>query len=118
MDRARVVDFYLQKINDKDFTILQVRQELEKSKIDEEEIKIIVRLVDNALQRRLVNIAANGKSRELIWIGGAITLVGSLVTILTYTGLIDMGNHFLVAYGPVLGGLSILIYGLGRRKQT
>ncbi|MBX2967025.1 MAG: hypothetical protein KF845_12845 [Cyclobacteriaceae bacterium] len=37
-------------------------------------------------------------------------------TIGTYTGLIEMGDYFSLTYGPILGGLSILFYGLGRRK--
>lgn len=116
MHRAKIVDYYIEKINDKDFSILGVRQELEKNNLDEQEIKIIVRLVDNELQRRLTTRTTSNNSKELIWFGGIITVAGLIVTIGTYTGLIRMGNYFLLAYGPILSGLSILFYGLGKRK--
>jgi hypothetical protein len=116
MDRAKIVDFYIEKINDKDFSILNVRQELEKNNVDEQEIKVIVRLVDNEIQRRLKNKTTGDSSMELIWFGGIITAAGLIFTIGTYTGIIKMGNYFLLAYGPILGGLSILFYGLGKRK--
>lgn len=116
MERAKIVDYYIDKINDKDFNILNVRQELENNNVDEPEIKVIVRLVDNELQRRLTTKTASNNPKELIWFGGIITVAGLIVTIGTYTGLIEMGNYFLLAYGPILGGLSILFYGLAKRK--
>lgn len=116
MDRAKIVDQYLSKINNKDFSIFDVRQELEKNNVDEQEIRVIVRLVDNELQRRITSKSAGDKSKEIIWFGGIITAAGLLLTIGTYTGIIEMGNYFLFAYGPILGGLSILFYGMGRRK--
>ena len=117
MDRAKIVDYYTQKIEDKDFEIYQVRQELEKHNFEEEEIKVIVRLVDNQLQRRLQDRSSNSKSNELIWIGAALTAVGALITIGTYTGIIDMGNSFLIVYGPFIGGISILLGGIAKRRK-
>jgi hypothetical protein len=116
MDRAKIVDHYLGRVNDKDFSIFDVRRELEKNNVDEQEIKVIVRLVDNELQRRIVSKSALVKSREIMWFGGVITTVGLILTLGTYTGIIEMGNHFLLAYGPILGGLSILFYGMSRKK--
>jgi hypothetical protein len=116
MDREKIVDHYLSKVNDKDFSIYDVRQELERNKVDEQEIKVIIRLVDNELQRRITSKSAVRKSKEIMWFGGVITTAGLILTIGTYTGVIEMGNHFLLAYGPILGGLSILFYGMGRIK--
>lgn len=116
MNRAKIVNHYLEKTVDQNFTILDVRQELEKGGIDEEEIRIIVRLVDNELQRRIVNSAQGDKAVGLVWLGGVLTAVGLIYTIGTYFGLIEMGSYFLLAYGPILGGISILLYGLGRRR--
>ena len=116
MDRVKIVDYYLQKVNDTDFTILDIRRELEKNNVDEQEIRTIVRLVDNELQMRLVQKSTGDKSKELVWFGGIITALGLIVTIGTYTGVIRMGNSYLLAYGPILSGLAILFYGLGKRK--
>ena len=116
MDRVKFLDYYLQKVNDTDFTILDIRRELEKNNVDEQEIRTIVRLVDNELQMRLVQKSNGDKSKELVWFGGIITALGLIVTIGTYTGVIRMGNSYLLAYGPILSGLAILFYGLGKRK--
>ena len=117
MERAKLVDYFLAKIHDKDFEIYQVRQELEKHNIDEDEIKVIVRIVDNAHQRLSLTKAGNSKANELIWIGLVITIVSAGVTIGTYLGIINMGNSFLIAYGPFFGGLGILFTGLAKKKR-
>ena len=116
MDRAKILEQYLAKLDDKHFSIFDVRQELEKNKVEEEEIKVIMRLVDNELQRRTFSKSQGEKSKEIMWFGGVIFCLGLAITIGTFTGFIDMGNYFLVAYGPVLGGLSILMYGVGKRR--
>lgn len=116
MDRAKIVDYFLGKLEDKNFSILDVRQELEKNNIDEEEIRVIVKLVDSELRRKITNKSSADSSREIVWLGGSITLAGLVLTIGTYTGLIDMGNYFVLAYGPILGGISILFYGRNRKR--
>jgi hypothetical protein len=117
-DRAKIVDFYLQKLSDKNFEISDVRKDLEKNSFDEAEIRIIVRLVDNELQRRLFIDSHNRKSFDLVYIGAILTFLGAGFTIATYTGLINMGDSFLIAYGPFLGGLSILMTGLAKRIKS
>lgn len=116
-DRAKIVNYYLQKIKDKDFEILDVRRDLERNSFDEEEIKIIVRLVDSELQRKLLTAEDNKKAIDLVLVGGVITLVGLIITVGTYTGVINMGGSFLIVYGPFFGGLSILFAGLAKRRS-
>jgi hypothetical protein len=117
-DRAKIVDFYLQKITDNDFEISEVRKDMERNKFEEEEIKIIVRLVDNELQRRLLTATSNKKATDLVYIGTVITLIGVVITVGTYTGLIPMGDSFLIVYGPFLGGLATLFTGLAKRRRV
>ena len=117
-DRAQIVNFYLQKISNNDFEILDIRKDLERNNFDEEEIKIIVRLVDNELQRRLLADTTNKRSIDLVYIGAVIALVGLIVTVGTYTGMINTGNSFLIAYGPFFGGLSILFAGLAKKRRA
>lgn len=112
-----MVDFFLQKIDDKTFEISGVRKELERNKIDEEEIRIIVKLVDEELQRRLLASSSHKRSQEIVYAGAALTLVGVLITLGTYTGVIEMGHSFLVVYGPFLGGLSMMVVGLARGRD-
>lgn len=117
MSRAKLVDHYLRKINEGDFEIIQVRQELEANRVPEDEIRKIVWLVDNELQRQLLTRTANAKSNEIIWYGLALAALGAIVTIATYTGLINMGNSFLLLYGPFLAGISLMVGGIARKRQ-
>ncbi|PZX49150.1 hypothetical protein [Algoriphagus chordae] len=117
MDRAKIIDYYLQKISDKDFDLYDVRKELEKNDIEEEEIRIIIRLLDNQIQRQLVQTSYRDKSKEMIGIGAVLTFVGALITIGTYTGILNTGDSFLIVYGPVVAGISILVGGLSLRKK-
>jgi len=43
--------------------------------------------------------------------GAVLTFIGVGITLGTYTGLIDMGDSFLIVYGPFFGGISILFAG-------
>lgn len=109
-----MVDYFISRLDSKDFTILEVRQELEKNKIPEEEIRIVVKLVDNELHRRISLKSKNYKSKPILWVGASITGLGILITAGTYFNLIDTGDFYVIAYGPILGGLSIFAYGLNK----
>jgi hypothetical protein len=117
MSRAKVIDHYLKKINDEGFDVYQIRKELEKNEVDDEEIKIIVKLVDNELQRNLKRKRESNSVKPAILMGLILMVIGAGITIATYTGIIDMGNSFLIVYGPFFGGLSILFGGLAKRKK-
>lgn len=95
-DRAKIIDFYLKMIADKDFEISDVRKDLERNKIDEDEIKMIVKLVDNELQRKLLTETSNKRVTDLAYVETVITLIGLIVTEGTLIGLMPMGNSFLL----------------------
>jgi hypothetical protein len=117
MDRRQLIDHYIQRLSDKNFEIYEVRKELEKNNVDEEEIKIIVRAVDNELQNRLIAKRSEDHSADFIRIGAVLMFIGAVITITTYTGIVDTRNFFIIAYGPFFGGLSILLVGLVKRKR-
>ena len=111
MSRAGLIDYYIQKSYEPDFEIDQIRKELEAKGVDEEEIRVIVRLVDNDMQKRELNHSHTNRSKEYIAIGAFLTFAGLSITIGTYTGVIDMGNSFLLLYGPIIGGISLMLKG-------
>ncbi|OOG77869.1 hypothetical protein [Algoriphagus sp. A40] len=117
-EKDRVIAFFLKKLDEKNFDISQVRRDLEKENYDENEIKIIVKLVDNEIQRKLFASANYSKSMDLVKIGAVLTLIGLAITIGTFLGLIPMGNSFLIAYGPVLAGISLMLSGWSRKEKN
>ena len=116
MSRAKLVDYYVEKSMEEGFEIDQIRKELEDRKIPDEEIKSIVRLVDNHMQNDLLIKSHNSKSNELFWAGLALTIIGAAITIGTYTGAINMGDSFLFVYGPLFGGLSLMFGGWAKKR--
>ena len=116
MSRAKVIDHYLKKIREENFDVYQVRKELEKNNVDEEEIKIIVRLIDNEVQRATVRKQESENARPLVQIGIFLTVIGAGLTIVTYVGIIDMGDSFMLVYGPFFAGLSLIVAGLAKQR--
>jgi len=115
MSRAKIIDHYIEKSKEPGFEIDQIRKELEPRNIPEEEIRIIVRLVDNTMQKQITNKSDHSKNNELIWVGAFLTIFGAGITIGTYTGTIDIGNNVLIVYGPFFGGLSLLFGGWAKK---
>lgn len=116
-DRAKIINYYLPKVNNTDFTIYDVRKELMKNGMEEDEIKIIVKQLDNAVQQKML-LEYNNKQADVITkVGLVITSLGLLYTLGTWFGFIPMGDSFLLAYGPVLGGLSITFTGIARKRK-
>ncbi|WP_420387404.1 hypothetical protein [Roseivirga sp.] len=115
MSRAKLIDHYLEQARQPDFEIDQIRKELD-GKVPEEDIRAIVRVIDSSLQTNAFKKTNNGKASELVIAGLILTLVGAGITVGTYTGLINMGDSFLIVYGPFFGGLSLLITGMTQRK--
>jgi hypothetical protein len=115
-DVDKLIGKYLnEKRNGKDFT--DIRKELEELSVEESKIRFIIRSIDNVILKEETNKVANIKAREVITIGGILSAVGLFITIGTYSGLIYMGNSFLIAYGPLFTGIAILFVGLNMRKK-
>lgn len=111
MSRAGLVDHYLRESAKPNFEIDQIRKELEPNNVPEEDIQAIIRLVDNHMQRRELSKSTINKSKEYIGVGALLTIIGLCITIGTYTGAISMGNSFLLMYGPIITGGSLMLGG-------
>ncbi len=115
-DIDELIKYYLaEKRNGKEFT--EIRKELEEKKVEEKIIKLIIRSIDNNILKEETSKVANLKAREVIVIGIVLTLIGIFITMGTYSGVIQMGDSFLFAYGPVFGGIAILLIGLNMRRK-
>jgi hypothetical protein len=95
----------------------EIRKILESKNIENERIKVIIRTIDSQITREETIKSQNQKARELIYIGAVVTLTGLIITAGTYLGLINTGNSFLLAYGPILAGIGMLFSGLTKYKR-
>jgi len=117
MNRARIVDYYLEKVDGKNFDLFDARKEMEKNQVDEQEIKTIIRLLDNELQRKMIYEAQRKQANAIFWIGVVVSSIGAVITLGTFFGFIPMGNSFLLAYGPFFSGLAIMFSGLAKKRR-
>lgn len=102
---------------EKGFEIDQVRKELEANDVPEEEIRIIVRKVDEQVQIQAVNKSSRIKGMQLIIAGAILVVVGMIIFLITTLGNIDLGDAALFLCGQVVGGGSLIATGLAWRKQ-
>jgi hypothetical protein len=118
MDRKQLIDHYLQRLNDKGFEIYDVRRELEEKNVEEEEIKIIVRAVDDELQARLLKSATADYTGVFIRMGIILILIGVVLGLIMVFGVVEPGDFFIFVYAAFFGGLSVLVIGLFKRKKV
>jgi hypothetical protein len=117
IDRKQRIDHYIQRLSDKNFEIYDVRRELEQQNVDEEEIKIIVRAVDAELQARLLKSTNPDYTALFIRMGIILILIGITLGLARVVGIINTGVSFTVAYGTFFGGISVLLFGMFKRKK-
>ena len=117
MDTKQRIDHYIQRLSDKNFEIYDVRRELEQQKVDEEEIKVIVRAVDAELQARLLRTTNPDYTTVFIRMGIILILIGLAFGLATAVGIINGGVFFIFTYGSFFGGISVLLFGIFKRKK-
>lgn len=81
MSRANIVDHYIGKLSDPHFEIDQIRKELEGKDMPDEEIRVIVQLVDNELQKQLLAKSTGKRSNEFVVVGMITTIVSEGATL-------------------------------------
>jgi hypothetical protein len=116
-DRKKLADFFIEKLKASEMDIHHARQEMEKSKLPEDEIKAIMRILDREIIQIEIVKLENRRARELVLIGYVLTGLGLIITLGTFIGFIPMGDSFLLTIGPLAGGLSILFSGLAKRRR-
>ncbi len=115
-NNAELYDRYL-VLKQEGMSFGEIRSRLASEGVADEDIRVIVRLIDNQILRGEVTKSRNRKARELIGVGLVISVVGIFVTVGTYLGYINTGNSYLVAYGPVLGGAAIAAGGWSQHRR-
>ncbi len=80
-------------------------------------VNTIVRQVDKQLIKAEELRASYALGKNLFYGGLFLALAGTLLTIGTYTGIINIGNRFLIAYGPIAAGLITAIAGKAKMNR-
>lgn len=112
----KLIEYFLNEKR-KGMAFSEIRKILEENNVEENKINIIIHNVDKLILREAIVKNQNQRAKEFIYVGLFVTIAGLIITVGTFTGIINMGNSFVLAYGPVLGGLGILFTGLGKYRR-
>lgn len=117
MTTSELVGYFVDKVQSGEITFDKVRPELVQRGIAENDIKTIVRQVDEELQNQV--LSGSSSYNQLVVVGIAVTLVGIVITVASYTGLFSSTSSYVIviAYGPVLAGIAMIFAGLRRGKR-
>lgn len=102
-----LIEYFInEKRNGMDYS--KINEILTSKNIDKNIIKSIIQKIDNQILNDEKLIIKKLRAKELIFVGFFIAITGLFITIGTYTGIINMGNSFLLMYGPILAGIGII----------
>ena len=109
--RAKKIDQYQSRIISGELDLTTLRKKLQEDEVEEEEIAVIVKYMSHQLIRIEEKNATRIKGKNLIQGGALMSISSLLLTIATYLGWFDMGDYYLIAYGPFFGGLLMVFKG-------
>ena len=115
MNLEELEEHYLeQKFKGKDYS--EIHFELKYKGISDEETKALIRAIDDRFLAGKRRPVKEDKQDYRIIGGFGLVILGTVVTVGTYTGFIPLGNVYLFAYGPILGGLAMI--SASKRSRT
>ncbi len=91
-----------------DRSYADIKKDLKSKGWSDIEIKEIVKDADHELLDSLIEPVKVRRKINNKLLGWFLIITGMAVTISTYIGVVDLGNSFILLYGPVLSGLALL----------
>lgn len=116
-NRAKTIKDYFNKIDSGELEFSQLRNILEKNNIEKDEIDTIIPIIDRKILRAVEIKADNAKGKNMFYGGLILSTIGLIVTIGSYTGLIDLKGFMVIAYGPILGGFTSAMIGKAKMDR-
>lgn len=118
MTTSELVQLFVDKIQRGEITFDKVRPELMSRGMAENEIRMVVRQVDEELQNRL--LSGQKFSPQLIVVGTVILALGLVLTIGIHAGLFSSIRSYVALFGyiPIVSGIAMIFVALKRRRGT
>ena len=108
VDINELEEHYLrEKLDGMDYS--EIRKELRMKRMPEEDIAILIRCIDNKVLEGYRPASDGPVINGALILGIVLFVGGTVVTIGTYQGWIDLKGYRLFAYGPILGGLGLMV---------
>ena len=94
----------------------KIRNDLEEGGVAEEDIQIVFRVLDNLKYKKEFRKQSKNLGREYMIAGSIAACVGIIVTLVTLVKGYSGSGTYVLAYGPIVGGVSLFLYGQNIRK--
>lgn len=101
--REDLINYYLEKKR-KGVGFSEIRRELTGLSIQEDLITEIIRNIDDIILKEELEKSERNKENRLKLPGYILMVFGLLVTLATYTSIIDLHGRYIIVYGPVIAG--------------
>jgi hypothetical protein len=117
-DESRIEELVRQKMEGKSYSI--IREELSKSGMSDEEIRKLIRKVDERVLSETVRQASPDRTQQWYRIGLILAVLGLVLTIAYNTGIIFENLPALLIYAPFFVGILLMVYArvLQRKKSA
>jgi hypothetical protein len=118
MSNEEFIDYFTKKVESGEMTFDQIRPALMRDGLQENDIKLIVRAVDDNLLNKLAS-SDLPLGKRFIVLGIVLIIIGLIVTIASYSGLFRLGSSSIViiAYGPIIIGIAMIFVVVRRRLK-
>lgn len=117
--KEKLVEVYLTRIRNNEIEFDQIRKELEAKKVDNQIISSVVKEVDQILRTELSIRDTGTRANKLLFFGGVTVLFGGVLTIGSLFGWFSNSGIAVgvIAYGPLLGGIAIIVAALQTKAR-
>ncbi len=99
----------------KDFS--DIRKELKSRGVDAQGIRILFDSIERQLITDKLEKQAKQKNLALQYGGLVFMVLGGLVSLLSFLGIIGIQGSYVIAYGPFFGGASMMAVARSQRKM-
>lgn len=116
-NRAETIKSFTEKIVSGQMEFSDLRKTLENQNLESDEINVVVGQVNKRVMRAAQMKEVNTNGKDLLYGGLILAILGLILTIGTFTGLIDLEGIRVLAYGPIAGGLIMAMVGKSRMDR-
>ena len=116
-NRADTIKKFLNKIISGQMEFSHLRKTLEDQGLESDEINIVVGQVDKKVTQAAQIKAVNDNGKNLFYGGLILAALGLILTVGTFTGLINIKRFGILAYGPIAGGLIMAMIGKSQKNR-
>ncbi len=108
---------FLQKKRDGvDYT--QIRKELRDKGVDDNDIKKIVQEIDDIIIKEELSKTTESTTKKMQIGGWLFTITGVVFTLGRYTDMAFFHKNYILSYGGLLIGFTLLFYGYFKKKKS